>query len=105
MSLEDHIDITPPTMEREEYPEPSTTQVESTPGATAEEPLEGGSEDIQVEPTEEEVRQAKLKEKALQVGLCCGTSRETVCKREIRREFGVLSATSNDFLSKLPADL
>lgn len=63
--MEDHIDITPPTMEREEYPEPSTTQVE--PGDKEEEPLEGGAEDVQVEPTEEELKQAKLKEKALKV--------------------------------------
>lgn len=68
-TLEDHIDITPPTMERDEFTEPSTTLGESIPGATAEEPSEGGSEDVQVEPTEEELRQAKLKEKALQVGL------------------------------------
>lgn len=69
MSLEDHIDITPPTMERDESPEPSTTLGDPVPEATSEEPSEGGSEDAQVEPTEEELRQARLKERALKVGL------------------------------------
>ena len=79
MSLEDHIDITPPTMERDESPEPSTTLGDPVPGATAEEPSEGGSEDAHVEPTDEELRQARLKEQALKVSLWV----DALCKSKI----------------------
>ena len=74
MSLEDHIDITPPTMERDEYPEPSATLIDHSPVSTGEEPSEGGTEDPQLEPTEEELKQARLKEKALKASLWCDVS-------------------------------
>lgn len=57
-------------MERDEYPEPSTTLIDHSPVATGgEEPSEGGTEDPQLEPTEEELKQARLKEKALKASL------------------------------------
>lgn len=85
-------------MERDEYPEPSATLIDHSPVATGEEPSEGGTEDPQLEPTEEELKQARLKEKALKLEEEIRALKQQVLEKEkelgdVKAEMGVTAYT------------